>query len=162
MASVFDTLRKSKWGQYIGGAAAIGGLFCAASKLTTGQWPWEGSAASASSSSTSSEEKKGAVTSLQLPYRDSSGARDLNAGDLWNKKTLDDVCVEGKRVLMRTDYNVELKEGGVEVVGDTLRVDQTVDSIKYILNKKGPNGGSLHVLQCPCRRHSFFTRSNSE
>ena len=56
-----------------------------------------------------------------------------------NKKTLRDVDVKGKRVLMRVDFNVPLKEG---VIKDDTRVRGALPSIKYVLE----NGGSLVLM----------------
>ncbi|MFO1154733.1 MAG: phosphoglycerate kinase [Rhodospirillales bacterium] len=48
-------------------------------------------------------------------------------------RTIDDVDVDGKRVLMRVDFNVPMKDGKVT---DTTRIDRTVPSIRE-LTKKG-------------------------
>ena len=53
-----------------------------------------------------------------------------------NKKTLRDVDLKGKRVVMRVDFNVPIKEG---VIKDDTRIKGALPSIKYVLD----NGGSL-------------------
>ena len=61
-----------------------------------------------------------------------------------NKLTIKDLDVQGKRVLMRVDFNVPIKEG---VVTDDTRIVAALPSIKYVLE----NGGSL-VLMSHCGR----------
>jgi phosphoglycerate kinase len=61
-----------------------------------------------------------------------------------NKLTLRDLDIQGKRVLMRVDFNVPVKEG---VVQDDTRIVAALPSIKYVLE----NGGSL-VLMSHCGR----------
>ncbi|HEY5654176.1 MAG TPA: phosphoglycerate kinase [Pontiella sp.] len=61
-----------------------------------------------------------------------------------NKMTIKDLDVQGKRVLMRVDFNVPVKNG---VVGDDTRIVAALPSIKYVLE----NGGSL-VLMSHCGR----------
>ena len=55
------------------------------------------------------------------------------------KKTLRDVELAGKRVLMRVDFNVPIKEG---VITDDTRIKGALPSIKYVLEK----GGSLVLM----------------
>lgn len=87
--------------------------------------------------------KQQKVVELQLPDRDTRGAKELIANDLFNKRSLYDLDFDGKRVLMRVDYNVNIKDG---VVDDQTRIESTIDSIKYVLNKKGPKGGCKCVV----------------
>lgn len=61
-----------------------------------------------------------------------------------NKLTIKDLDVQGKRVLMRVDFNVPVKDG---VVGDDTRITAALPSINYVLE----NGGSL-VLMSHCGR----------
>jgi phosphoglycerate kinase len=61
-----------------------------------------------------------------------------------NKLTIRDLNVQGKRVLMRVDFNVPVKDG--QVTDDT-RITAALPSINYVLE----NGGSL-VLMSHCGR----------
>ena len=56
-----------------------------------------------------------------------------------NKKTLRDVDLKGKRVIMRVDFNVPIKEG---VIKDDTRIKGALPSIKYVLDQ----GGSLVLM----------------
>jgi phosphoglycerate kinase len=48
------------------------------------------------------------------------------------KQTVRDIDLAGKRVLVRVDYNVPIKDG---VVGDALRIEVSFATIKYLLEK---------------------------
>ena len=56
-----------------------------------------------------------------------------------DKKTLRDVDLKGKRVVMRVDFNVPIKDG---VIKDDTRIKGALPSIKYVLD----NGGSLVLM----------------
>jgi len=55
------------------------------------------------------------------------------------KMTLKDLSLEGKKVLMRVDFNVPMKEGEI---GDDTRIKGALPSIQYILN----HGGALILM----------------
>ncbi|MFZ2656359.1 MAG: phosphoglycerate kinase [Victivallales bacterium] len=56
-----------------------------------------------------------------------------------NKKTVRDVELKGKRIVMRVDFNVPVKEGKIK---DDTRIKAAVPTIKYVLDK----GASLVLL----------------
>jgi len=56
-----------------------------------------------------------------------------------SKKTLRDVCLKGKRVVMRVDFNVPIKDG---VITDDTRIKGALPSINYVLEQ----GGSLVLM----------------
>lgn len=56
-----------------------------------------------------------------------------------NKKTLCDVDLKGKRVVMRVDFNVPMKDGDIK---DDTRIQGALCSIKYVLEQ----GGSLVLM----------------
>ena len=56
-----------------------------------------------------------------------------------NKKTIRDVDLNGRRVLMRVDFNVPIKDGKVS---DDTRIAETLPTIRYILE----HGASLVMM----------------
>lgn len=53
---------------------------------------------------------------------------------MFAKKTVKDIDLKGKRVLMRADYNVPLKDGQIT---DDYRLKQSLPTIQYILEQEG-------------------------
>src|SRR5438105_5949895 len=50
------------------------------------------------------------------------------------KKTVNDIDVRSKRVLMRVDFNVPIEDGGIT---DDRRIEQALPTIKTVLEKGG-------------------------
>uniref|UniRef100_A0A7S3YT37 Phosphoglycerate kinase n=1 Tax=Lotharella globosa TaxID=91324 RepID=A0A7S3YT37_9EUKA len=69
---------------------------------------------------------------LPLPKWDRS-EKDLSIRQLASKQSIEEVEFKGKRVLVRVDYNVPIKEGKVT---DPTRILASLDSIKYMLSNK--------------------------
>ena len=58
------------------------------------------------------------------------------------KKTLRDIDLKGKRVVMRVDFNVPMAKDGSGTITDDTRVQAALPSIKYVLE----NGASLVLM----------------
>jgi 3-phosphoglycerate kinase len=53
---------------------------------------------------------------------------------MFTKKTIKDIDLNGKRVLLRADYNVPIKDGQIT---DDYRIKQSLPTIRYILEQEG-------------------------
>ncbi len=51
---------------------------------------------------------------------------------MFNKKTIRDIDLKGKTVLVRSDYNVPIKDGKII---DDYRLEKSLPTIKYLLKQ---------------------------
>ena len=68
----------------------------------------------------------------------------------YNKKTIEDIDVRGKRVLVRCDFNVPLKDG---VITSDKRIVGALPTIKYLLD----NNAKVILCSHMGKPHSIFT-----
>lgn len=54
--------------------------------------------------------------------------------DFLNRKTIEDIDITGKRVLVRCDYNVPFDSNGNII--DTKRIDESLKTLRYLINHK--------------------------
>lgn len=73
----------------------------------------------------------------------------------FNKKTVRDINLAGKRVLLRADYNVPIKDNQVV---DDYRIRQSLPTIEYILKQKP---ASLIIISHLGRPRTFYKRSHN-
>ncbi|MBP5245167.1 MAG: phosphoglycerate kinase [Clostridia bacterium] len=71
-----------------------------------------------------------------------------------NKKTIEDIEVKGKRVLVRCDFNVPLKDG---VITSDKRIVEVLPTIKYLLE----NGAKAILCSHLGKPHAIFTENFS-
>lgn len=62
------------------------------------------------------------------------------------KKTVRDINVKGKKVLVRVDYNVPMNDKGE--ITDTIRIDATLPTLNYLLDQ-----GAAIILMAHLGRH---------
>jgi len=68
----------------------------------------------------------------------------------YNKKSVEDIDVAGKRVLVRCDFNVPLKDG---VITSDKRIVEALPTIKYLLSK----GAKVVLCSHMGKPHAIFT-----
>ena len=68
----------------------------------------------------------------------------------YNKKTIEDVEVSGKTVLVRCDFNVPMKDG---VITSDKRIVEALPTVKYLMN----NGAKVILCSHMGKPHNIFT-----
>ena len=66
-------------------------------------------------------------------FKRKTNKKDENTMDYSKKKTVEDIDVAGKKVLVRCDFNVHFDAAGN--ITDTKRIDEALKTISYLLKK---------------------------
>ena len=73
------------------------------------------------------------------------------------KKTVRDINVKGKKVLVRVDYNVPMNDKGE--ITDTIRIDATLPTLNYLLDQGAATGnedGFCRNVRSQARNGNFL------
>ena len=67
----------------------------------------------------------------------------------YNKKTVKDIDVAGKKVLLRCDFNVPMAKDGSGVITDDKRIRAALPTIQYLLDQGAAVIACSHVEEVP-------------
>ena len=70
----------------------------------------------------------------------------------YNKKTIEDIDIKGKKVLVRCDFNVPVKDG---VITSEKRIVEALPTIKYLV----ANGAKVILCSHMGKPHNIFEES---
>ena len=71
---------------------------------------------------------------------------------MYNKKTIEDIDVKGKKVLVRCDFNVPMKDG---IITDTKRIVGAIPTVKYLADQ----GAAVILCSHMGRPHNIFNET---
>ena len=79
----------------------------------------------------------------------------------YNKKTVRDVDVQGKKVLLRCDFNVPLAKDGSGVITDDKRIRAALPTIQYLLDQNAAANACSHLGK-PAATFESYAKKQAE
>ncbi len=79
----------------------------------------------------------------------------------YNKKTVKDIDVQGKKVLLRCDFNVPMAKDGSGVITDDKRIRAALPTIQYLLNQGAAVIACSHMGK-PAATYETFVKKQTE